>query len=168
MLDHVCNQLITQRIQTLARIQAVPEAWMFLQPGGLVNHPAWELGHLHHSDEVVARVLAGREVNQTVMEHFGQGSTPTQDPAVWLTVFGSRDRAIERVRTLHSEVVGMMRGLTAERMEEAPSVERARAAFPKIGDMVAYMVWHEGYHAGQVSQWRRAVGLIGGYGGTPL
>jgi len=168
MLDHVCNQLITQRIQTLARIQAVPEAWMFLQPGGLVNHPAWELGHLHCSDQIVAKVLGNRDVDQTVLQNFGQGSTPTQDTGVWTRVFGTRDRAIDRVRTLHAEVVGMMRALTPQRLEEAPSVERARAAFPKIGDMVAYMLWHEGYHAGQVSQWRRAVGMIGGHGEMPL
>lgn len=168
MLEHVCNQLMTQRIQTLARIQAVPEDWLFMQPGGLTNHPAWELGHLHHSDEIVCHVLAGRGVDQTVMQHFGQGSTPTQDPAVWKRVFGSRDAAVERVRAVHVEAVALMRALSAQRLEEAPSVDRARAAFPKIGDMVAYMLWHEGYHAGQVSQWRRAAGMVGGHGGTPL
>lgn len=168
MIDHVCNQLMTQRIQTLARIQAVPEAWMFLQPGGLTNHPAWQLGHLHHVDEVAARVLAGREVDQTIMQHFGQNSTPTPDPAIWTRVFGSRDAAMARVRGLHVEVVGLIRGLSPARLEEAPEVERARAAFPKIADMVAYMLWHEGYHAGQVSQWRRAAGMVGGHGGTPL
>jgi hypothetical protein len=40
-----------------------------------------------------------------------------------------------------------------------------RAFFPTIGDAAFYlMAFHEGWHLGQLSTWRRAIGL-GGVGG---
>ncbi len=47
----------------------------------------------------------------------------------------------------------------ADLAKETPN-ERMRALFPKTGDViVGLMTAHSGFHAGQLSAWRRAMGL---------
>jgi uncharacterized damage-inducible protein DinB len=161
MIEHLCNQLATQRIQTLARISQAPEGWLFLQPGGLVNHPAWTLAHLHLADQLVLLSLGQSTLDIELMEHFGPGSRPAQEKAAWTRFFSSRDDAVTKVREGHTRALAVVRALPAESVNQPTPHEPSRDSFPKIGDLLAYMLWHEGYHAGQVSQWRRAAGVVG-------
>lgn len=159
MLEHICNQLMTQRVATLARIGAIPEAMLFVQPAALMNHPAWTLGHLRFVDALTEEALGGPAVDPRLMEHFGTGSRPSREETEWRRVFGDLPSALEMVRRSQGQALERARTMTAGDLAAANRHAQTRDAFPTPGDLVAYLLWHEGYHAGQVSQWRRAMGI---------
>lgn len=138
----------------------------FATVGGKVvqsNHPAWAYGHL-------ALYPA------KVMEHLGREAGAARVPAGWEALFKNgvecRDDPDGRVYPSMAEVVkffhasyGAAIGALAEADDAAlagpnPTEGRMRELFPTLGSMLLfYMSGHPQIHLGQVSAWRRMMGL---------
>jgi len=135
---------------------------MCQQPHGLVNHPAWSLGHLAASKVGLLRIL-GHEASLPVgwgEAWAGAGGIPSSDPSG----FPSKDELVSTFESLHDRVTTAIKAADAATLAATLATphphEGARTYFPTIGDHVVFlMTSHEMDHLGQLAAWRRAMGL---------
>ena len=131
---------------------------MCQQPHGVVNHPAWSLGHLAYSKVLLLRVL-GHDASLPVgwgEAWAGAGGIPSSDPSV----FPSKDELVSTFESLHDRVTTAVKAADAATLATPYPHEGVRKYFPTIGDHVVFlMTSHEMDHLGQLAAWRRAMGL---------
>lgn len=130
---------------------------MCQQPYGVVNHPAWSLGHLASASVGLLKVLGH---DASLPEKWGSvfktGGIPSSDPSV----YPPKDELLATLQSLHDRVAAAAKTVDAATLAAPHPHEGTRAYFPTIGDMVVFlMTSHEMDHLGQLSAWRRAMGL---------
>jgi hypothetical protein len=133
------------------------EQQMVRQPSGIVNHPAWVIGHLIYSCQAIGgEVGLPPWLTEDWTRCFGTGSAPIADPSAYPTkaellhaLDDARTRLADRLATVGEA------GLN----EPLPDKEH-RDTFPTVGHAVLHiLVVHTAMHVGQVSVWRLAAGL---------
>jgi len=124
--------------------------------GRVMNHPAWVLSHLNLYAGIAVAMCRGEGFEDPGEHRFGQKSEPLSDT-------GAYPAPGEMVKTwtqLHDEGAAALRVATDARTGAPNPLERWRGVHPTVGDMlVTLMVKHESGHLGQLSAWRRAMGL---------
>ena len=128
---------------------------MAAQPAGVINHPAWTLGHLGATSDALAGSSGYVHISGRVAGSMQDGWYPERESRRL-----SRPRSSSWSSSARSmSGAGAMAEADAERLQQ-PTAERMRARFPTVGDFAAaLMTVHEGNHLGQVTAWRRAMGL---------
>ena len=108
-------------------------------PRPLMNHPAWILSHLN------------------IYQHpFG----PKSEIADLSLQYAPRLTLIADYARMHAEVEAALRAADPATLADPNPLERWRAMHPRVGDMlVTLVVKHESTHLGQLSAWRRAMGM---------
>ena len=135
----------------------VSPADMVAQPGGIVNHPAWVVGHLTHSCELLGGVIglpawlpsdwAGR---------FGTGSVPVAD----VSKYEFKDAALTILRHAQDWITHAVERLDDARLDAPFPDEAYREVFPTVRHaLTQVLVGHTANHVGQLTVWRRAMGL---------
>ena len=134
---------------------------MVAQPSGVINHPAWTLGHLGATSDALAGVLGlPSTLPDAWKEACRMGSIPSGNAAD----YPGKVEILEELRAQHERVSEAMQAVDAERLRQPMPPPRGKR-FPTVGDFaVALMTMHEGHHLGQVAAWRRAMGLGSAYG----
>jgi hypothetical protein len=129
---------------------------MCAQPHGVVNHPAWSLGHLAVAADAAGTVLGLRsELPAGWAETFKTGGTPAPDTSL----FPDKDEILRVLEAQHVRV-GQALSTVDPAVLAAPAHEKRRAHFPTVGDFAIFlMTAHEMDHLGQIAAWRRAMGL---------
>jgi hypothetical protein len=122
--------------------------------GRVMNHPAWVLNHLNLYAGIAVKLCRGEAFEDPADHPHGQKSEPLarldEDPKVMVATW----------RTLHDEGTAALARATAALTGAPNPLARWRAMHPTVGDMlVTLMVKHESAHLGQLSAWRRAMGL---------
>lgn len=124
--------------------------------GRVMNHPAWVFSHLNVYTPICAALLRGEAFADPIDHPNGQKSEVSFDasayepPATLLKTFTA----------LHLDVERALAQVRDETLLAPNPLERWRAVHPTTGDMlVTLMVKHESGHLGQLSAWRRAMGL---------
>lgn len=140
-----------------ALVKDVTPEQLCQQPHGLVNHPAWNLGHLVLSAHQLCQLLG---VESSIPagwdEKFKAGTPPTSDAKA----YPSKDALLEQHRTFHTRVSEALPRVTQAKLDEPHPVEEMRQYFPTVGAQAIFMVTgHEMDHLGQMAAWRRAMGL---------
>ncbi|MBS0264530.1 MAG: DinB family protein [Planctomycetes bacterium] len=137
----------------------LPDERLAEQPLPGVNHPAWILGHLAFSGDLAVARLGGQKTL----------------PAEWTTLFGmgtkisstrgeypSKAALVEAVEERFAKARELAQHATAEQLA-APTVSTnpmLRAGLPTAREGVAFLLTcHLAVHLGQLSAWRRMVGL---------
>ena len=127
------------------------------QPGGLVNHICWTLGHLATATDVAMAELGGEMIipEATAMKFF---------PSVPITDGVADYPSIEELMTMlevgHARVASRVSEATAEQLDARPAIEMVQRRFSRVGDFIHYILSaHEGVHLGQIADARRAMGL---------
>ena len=127
------------------------------QPLAGVNHPAWILGHLAYSADGARRLLgAEKELPAAWTLLFGSGSKPS----TCRSDYPSKDELLQAVelgfeRLRQAAVVAI-----PEQLSQPSTNARTKDALPTIKDGVAFLLTgHLGVHLGQLSTWRRMIGL---------
>lgn len=132
---------------------------MCQQPHGLVNHPAWSLGHLVFSSVGLLKFLghdASPPVGWEEAAFAGAGGIPSSDPSG----FPSKDEILSTLESLHDRVTTAVKAADAATLAAPHPYEGARKYFPTLGDHIVYlMTLHEMDHLGQLAAWRRVMGL---------
>jgi len=134
------------------------EDQMIAQPvaGHVMNHPAWLMAHLNCYNEVIARMLRRQLKDDPVDHPFGMKSTPSAAASD----YPQRAMAIEAYRRSHDDAEQALQEADEGVFSEPAPLPRWRTAHPKIADMaLMLMSKHESLHLGQLSAWRRAMGL---------
>jgi hypothetical protein len=135
----------------------IPDERMVEQPFPGVNHPAWNLGHLAWSTDR-GRWLLGLEPEfpSEWTTLFGFGSKPTASRGDYPSrdeLIGAVERGFERLRE-------QVAAATPEQLETPSPNSRTKEALPTVQDgLVLLLTGHLGAHLGQLSMWRRMIGL---------
>lgn len=139
------------------QVADVSAADMVAQPMGIRNHPAWVIGHLTYICQQLGGVigLPGWLPNDWA-KRFGTGSVPVADASLYETT----ENALAMLRDAQSRITRAIEQLDDSRLDEAFPDESYRVVFPTIRHaLTQVLVGHTGYHIGEVTVWRRAMGL---------
>lgn len=128
------------------------------QPLPGVHHPAWIVGHLAVVIDFVPALLGQEKaLPDSWRALFGPGTKEQADRSLypskaelWEALVRGHQRAAEVVAAAPTEVLGQPNPTGVERL----------AGFKTVGELVfALLTSHEAIHLGQLSFWRRCVGL---------
>ena len=130
---------------------------MAAQPSGLVNHPAWTLGHLGATSNSLAGMLGlPSTFPEAWRDSFRMGGIPSGNVAD----YPAKAELVAQLRAQHERVAQAVATAGAEQLGQPTPNPRLRERFPTVGDfMVTLMTDHEANHLGQLAAWRRAMGL---------
>jgi len=129
---------------------------MTTQPHPKMNHPAWVLGHLATSSEFGCSML-GLEAKLPAdwSEKFGNGSTPVPGGD-----YPGKDTLLSTLEETHQRLTIALEAADAATLGSQMPNEEFRRVMPTLGDGLVFLATgHECTHLGQLSAWRRAVGL---------
>ncbi len=140
-------------------LEAVPEERICQQPGTLKNHAAWILGHIAKSCDFAATQF---DVASTFPPEwndlFQRGSQPLSDRDLYPT----KAALLTELRRQHEKLDALVEKMDDKVLARPLADEVRRQLFPTEGDFLVFvMVVHEAMHLGQLSAWRRALGLDG-------
>ena len=146
-----------QRQYLALLVEDIPEEKMTFQPAGIVNHPAWQLAHLAVVQDRLVQILGGNtRLDPDWEKRFGRGSTPA--PAG--TPHPTRADLLGIIDERRGEFVRLFSRLSAEDLAKPPGVPGIRPLFTTLGMFLTFvMMSHESTHLGQLSVWRRAMGM---------
>ena len=138
-------------------VNDVSDEQMTEQPGGVINHPAWSLGHLTVSADRLGQLLGlDSDLPEGWSETFKTGGEPSGDGAA----YPGKEEILGALKEQHDRNTVAANDFDASRFAEPHPDEGSRKYFPTIGDMVVFMMTsHEMDHLGQIAAWRRAMGL---------
>ncbi len=132
-----------------------PEEWTNqVAPG--TNHALWFAGHMAFVDNSLLKMLSSTE-RQEMPEYatkFGMKSQPSGNPADY-------PPPEEVLATMRDRRAALMRALDKLSEEELakPCPPGGPAFFTDVASALEFAIWHEGMHAGQITQVRRAMGI---------
>lgn len=137
----------------------------FSSVGGKViqsNHPAFICGHLSLYPSRVVGELGGdaSSISPTPKyeELFSPQATCLDDPDAKL--YPHRDELIERFQSAHQAAIDVLRDVDDSKFDAVNPNERMRSMFSTMGSMHAfYLGGHLMLHLGQLSAWRRVMGM---------
>ena len=130
---------------------------MVEQPHGVVNHPAWSLGHLVMTADGLAKLLGlESDVADGWASVFATGGVPSNDPAR----YPSKGELLDALAAQHARNAAAMERVSPAWFDTPNPNEKRRKRWPTMGDLAVFlMTSHEMLHLGQVAAWRRAMGL---------
>jgi hypothetical protein len=127
------------------------------QPLPGVNHPAWILGHLAFSTDIALAALGAPKVLPAEWTPlYGPGSSPSASR----TAYSSKDELVQTFEQGFDRVRQQAASAIQAQLAQASTHPRMTDALPTVQDGVAFLLTgHLGVHLGQLSTWRRMIGL---------
>jgi len=137
----------------------------FAEAGGTTiraNHPAFCYGHLAIYPAWIMDMLGGDSkragVPEAWQELFKNGAECRDDPEG--SIYPGKDELVKATSSGYAAVLEHLEGVDEAILGNVNPVERMRATIPTAGMMVCFMLnSHVMFHLGQVSTWRRCIGL---------
>lgn len=124
--------------------------------GTPANHPAWILSHLNVYLPVIESLIRGEVFEDPRGHQFGMLSKPESSASV----YPPREELVDAFRTGHERVAAALRECGADCFDQQVLLERWQQPMPTVGIALPYlMLVHENQHLGQLSAWRRVLGL---------
>jgi hypothetical protein len=139
------------------QVADVAESDMTAQPNGIVNHPAWILGHLAYASQLLGGVVGLRAwLPADWPERFGTGSVPVADAGR----YESKADLLAILRDAQARMTEAVERADDAYLDRVFPVESYRDVFPTIRhSLTQVLVGHASFHVGQLSVWRKAMGL---------
>jgi len=146
------------REQTLTLVADIRPEQGGLQSVAGERHPLWILGHLLLGDTYLLSLLGVEPLSgdfPDLLRKYGPAAVPTSA----LEAYDSSARLVEGLSRAGTRRVEAVRGLTPNQLGQALPDPMLAQVQPTIAHHLQALVCHEGYHAGQLSAWRRAHGF---------
>lgn len=125
------------------------------------NHPAFCYGHLAIYPDRFLELLGRTDIARSdpaYTELFGAGKECKDDPAG--TIYPPMEAIVARFRQRHEEALAILAETTDDVLEQPNPNEQGRARLPTLANIATfYFGPHMMIHLGQVSTWRRVMGL---------
>jgi hypothetical protein len=127
------------------------------QPLPGVNHPAWILGHLAFSTDAALGLLgADKALPAEWVALFNPGSKPLPDRCS----YPSKDALLKALEGGFERVRQRLPAATPEQLAQPTKNPRMREGLPTVKEGLTFLLTgHLGLHLGQLSSWRRLIGL---------
>ena len=144
----------------LALLAELSEEQLVVRPGGNMNHPAWILGHISLYHPIVPALFRGESFEDPADDDLfgfrGRGPLPGSE------IYGTKSSQINRFIDGHELVAQSLLAVTPEQLCRPPCLTRWAEKYPTVELLLPeILILHESLHIGQLSSWRRAVGLPG-------
>jgi len=138
-------------------MEDVPVDRLDEQPAPGANTPRWIMGHLAVCTDFAAQLLGGTPACPDAWrELYGNGSIPRANPDGQPDI----DEIMAAYRAGHDRVTAAAADVEPARLEAPNAIERLRDVLPTQGDFLAHLLTtHEATHLGQLSAWRRSIGM---------
>jgi hypothetical protein len=139
------------------QVADVSAADMVAQPNAIANHPAWVVGHLTYSCQLLGEVIGLKEwLPGDWAERFGTGSVPVADVAL----YEAKEPALAILSDAQARITRAVEELDDARLDAPFPDPKYREIFPTVRHALTHvMTAHAAYHIGQLTLWRRAMGL---------
>lgn len=162
-MDRNCREMIVSQYSDLrdyARelVDAIEDEQMTLQPvpGVVMNHPAWILSHLAPYGPLLAAIMRREPPIDPIDLPHSRKTSPSADPSEYLP----RLELIENFVRCHDAAADALLEAEDSVFAEPPPLDRFRSRFPTIRELsIQFLIKHPATHLGQLSAWRRAMGL---------
>ena len=157
MSDYLAWALDRAREQTLALVSDVPLEAMQLQEAPSERHPAWILGHLLLADTYLLFLLEVQPLGDDfplLLECYGPASAPNTRAR-----YASRHQLVDRLSQANAVRVARVSAMADLELASPLGDALLAQSQPTIGHHLQSLVFHEGYHSGQLSSWRRTHGF---------
>lgn len=130
---------------------------LVVQPSGMVNHPAWTIGHLIFICQSIGNVVGLCEwLPDDWEKRYGSGSIPVPDTKLYET----KDNLVAMLGDAQQRITLAVERLTDSMLDEPFPDNTYLDVFPTIRHaFTQVLIAHTAYHIGQVSVWRRIMGL---------
>lgn len=127
------------------------------QPNGMVNHPAWTIGHITAATHLLARTIGVPKWLPTEwVQHYRTGSTPVADAGL----YDSKNELLSKLREAQTKITQAIEQMNDSQLDELFPAEAYRDVFPTIRHaLTQVLIGHTAFHIGQISLWRKAMGL---------
>ena len=127
------------------------------QPGVLLNHPAWSIGHLALTSDVMMLEMGEEQAFPGEwMERFFPGAPITGH----VDDYPPMSELMDQLEKQHSRVSARLAEISPEELAAPPKMELVQRRFSQVAQFVTYaMTGHEGFHLGQIACTRRALGV---------
>jgi DinB family protein len=149
------NLLLMQYCRAL--LADVPDERMAEQPVAGVNHPAWVLGHLAWAADGNLQKIGGQSAlpaGWTAL--FGVGSKPSPVRGD----YPPKEELLRAVEQSYRQLREKAATASPEQLAQPTTNPRAKEMLPTLREQVAFLLTgHMGVHLGQLSSWRRMIGL---------
>ena len=134
----------------------VADSDMSTQPPGVANHPSWIIGHLTFVCQMLGGVVGVSPWLPEDWSHrFGPGSE-----AIGGGKYLPKQEALAYLRTAGICLDAAVRALNNSQLDAQFPVEQYREVFPTVRHaLTQILVGHTAFHVGQLSVWRKAMGL---------
>lgn len=133
------------------------EQQMVSQPAQGVNHPAWIIGHLALSFQMIGGELGLKSwLPADWVGLFETGS----DPATTGSGYPTKAELVHALAEGEQHLTTALGSMKDEDLDEVLPDEQHRYVFPTLGFAVLHILTvHTATHLGQLSAWRRMIGL---------
>lgn len=143
--------LIKETVKDLADEQMVQQP----KPG--MNHAAWLLGHFCLERVFFSNVAP---VDLAAPEGWNELFMPGTTPVAELGKYPKKAVLMAELEATQAAVEKAFLGMSEADMEKPTTDEELKDIFPTVGDTaVGLLMGHRSFHIGQLSAWRRAMGL---------
>lgn len=139
------------------QVADVSDVDMTAQPNGVVNHPAWTIGHITAATHLLARTIGVPKWLATEwVQHYRTGSMPAADAGP----YDSKNELLSKLREAQSKITQAIEQMNDSQLNQVFPAEAYRDVFPTIRHaLTQVLIGHTAFHVGQVSLWRKAMGL---------
>jgi uncharacterized damage-inducible protein DinB len=155
------HRLRFARSVTLRLLEDVPAEKWLLQPLPGANHVMWLLGHLAVTDQLFLDSLgaAGPRCPEEWQALFARGTLPLPEANAYPTP----ELLLDHLASRREELLAWFAALPDAELA-APLPEGLRGYAANLSDLMASIAWHEGWHCGQLTVVRKALGLSPKFG----
>lgn len=164
LLIPAANQVLNYGKNLLADINPDQFARKPFQDGKItpINHPAFQYGHLGLYPERIAGLLKlpteGVKAPAGFRELFLKGSACQDDKQG--NIYPPMQIIVDHFFSSHEVILKMLNDLPDSAFYEINTEEATKERFERVGSFVIYLLTaHADTHFGQVSAWRRCMGL---------
>ena len=161
-IDTILNQYDFNLAYAQRLVNGVTEEQMTTAPAaGLMNHPAWTLGHLASASALLTEDLGGQidfpiEWSELFLRK-GPGDPAVPDPDT--SKYPSKKDLLDELKRQHEKVKQLVREHTEDELQKTVKWKFSDH-MPALFDVIVFFcVNHEAMHLGQLAAWRRAMGL---------
>jgi hypothetical protein len=140
-----------------ALLADIPDARLAEQPAAGMNHPAWVIGHLANTYDFMGSFFDLDAACEPQWKALFAGGT---QPVTQRDVYPDKATLLDALQSGHKRVAQAFTEASEETFSAPLTIDRLKDRFPTVDKMVTFgLTMHEGLHLGQVSAWRRLLGM---------
>ena len=133
----------------------IPAEQWTVQPEGVSMHPASIVAHLVVCNDFIQAGAGGRPMLPEAWAKFADSPDAAAEPSD----YPSKDELMSAFESTRARLIEILEQATPEQLAEATD-EKMREIIPTQGALlVMSLTIHDGIHLGQLSAWRKAMGL---------